>query len=269
MCDIDMGQAAWTPIGTESNPFVGIFDGNGYCIKNIRIATSPSHSGLFGFNGGTIKNLGIENLTVLNYAEKSGGLAGENYGDISNCYVTGKISSTAYVSHVGGLAGRNHGTISNCYAVCEITSTATSGSAAIAGGLVGENDGNISNCYASVKIESSSPDYSAYAGGIVGLNSKPISNCFATGKISVTVSSKANARAGGIVGWTNNENVVNCWYGGMRFTVKKGSYSSEPTNIYGAETDVETLQTTTFQKETLGWDSNIWSFVKGQYPTLK
>ena len=37
MCDIDMGQADWTPIGTEYTPFSGVFDGNGYCIKNIRM----------------------------------------------------------------------------------------------------------------------------------------------------------------------------------------------------------------------------------------
>ena len=273
MCDIDMGQADWTPIGTEYTPFSGVFDGNGYCIKNIRIAKSWSYSGIFGVNEGTVKNLGVENLTVLNSSTKSGGLVGENSGIVNNCYVSGTVSSSGYISNVGGLVGVNLGEISNCFALCDVSVTATSNSAGFAGGLVGENSGHISNCYASGNIKATSEEYAAYGGGLVGhqdwyTNSEAtITKCFATGKVQVTA--KKSAWAGGIIGWTNGD-IVNCWYADMNFTVKEGySTSYEPTNIHGAETTASTLKTINFQMQTLGWNTTVWNLVDGQLPTLK
>lgn len=276
MCDIDMGHAEWVQIGTENNPFVGDFNGNGYCIKNMRIASTPAYSscsGIFGYNDGTIRNLGIENLTVLNYATESGGLVAVNNGTVSGCYVTGKVSSTGYIINVGGLAGVNNGTINNCYALCDVSATATSNSSGFAGGLVGENSGKISNCYASGKIKANSEEYAAYGGCLVGHqdlytnDNATITNCFATGDVQVTA--KKSTWAGGIVGWTNGS-ADNCWYGGVKFTVKKGyTTTREPTNIYGADISAATLKTVDFQKQTLGWSTSIWNFVEGSYPTLK
>ena len=262
MCDIDMIQTNWTSIGTISQPFTGIFDGNGYCVKNIRI----SSSGFFDVNEGEIKNLGLENLTIISNGDV-GGLVRKNQGTISKCYVTGKITTTSYICRAGGLVGENIGTISNCYALCDVTATATENSLCAVGGLVGFSSGEINNCYASGKIKGTSEKWVANVGCLVGETSSVITNCFATGTVSS--SAKEYSRSGGIIG-VGNWKGTNCWYGGIKFTVKKGSsYTYEPTNVYGAEINVETLKTVKFQKETLGWSSDIWNFVEGQYPTLK
>ena len=58
--DIDLGGAEWTPIGTSSSPFTGEFNGNGYTVSNFKITTGRAYVGLFGYNEGVIKNLGVE-----------------------------------------------------------------------------------------------------------------------------------------------------------------------------------------------------------------
>ena len=60
--DIDMaGVTDWLPIGTDSSPFTGTFDGCGFSIKNVAFATDAaaySSAGLFGVvKGGSVKNL--------------------------------------------------------------------------------------------------------------------------------------------------------------------------------------------------------------------
>ena len=271
MCDIDMGYAEWKPIGTESTPFTGTFNGNGYSIKNIRIAKGYTTTGFFAYNNGVIENLGIENITMKNGASEMGGLVAVNNGTISNCFVTGDISSSSYLLSVGGMVGVNNGTITNCYALCNVSASATSNASSYAGGLVGENRSKISNCYASGEVKASSAEYAAYAGGLVGIQDvmfydATITNCFAAGKVDVNA--KKSTDAGGIVGWTNGS-ADNCWHA-VDFKVKQGYDTTyEPTNIHGVETTLSTLKTTSFQKDTLKWSSNIWSFQEGYLPTLK
>lgn len=38
--DIDLGGEEWTPIGTQSHQFQGIFNGNGHTISNLKINSS-------------------------------------------------------------------------------------------------------------------------------------------------------------------------------------------------------------------------------------
>ncbi|MFV7791758.1 GLUG motif-containing protein, partial [Aliarcobacter lanthieri] len=65
-------------------------------------------------NSATIKNIGLENLSITGQS-KVGGLVGDNtYGTISNSYASGTVSGNNYV---GGLVGDNvYGKISNSYA---------------------------------------------------------------------------------------------------------------------------------------------------------
>ncbi len=54
-CDLDMGgqdSSLWTPIGTSTYPFEGVFYGNGFAISNVTIdqsSCSDSYAGLFGY----------------------------------------------------------------------------------------------------------------------------------------------------------------------------------------------------------------------------
>ena len=68
--NLDLGTIPnWTPIGTSSNPFEGIFDGDSHIIYNLTIDTDVRYCGLFGYvSGGAIKNLGLENVKVTSTA---------------------------------------------------------------------------------------------------------------------------------------------------------------------------------------------------------
>ena len=52
----------WTPIGNQSQKYIGTFDGNGHKISGLYIDSTSNNQGLFGFvdKGGNIKNLGID-----------------------------------------------------------------------------------------------------------------------------------------------------------------------------------------------------------------
>jgi uncharacterized protein (TIGR02145 family) len=145
------GYASWKPIGiSTANSFKGVFDGNGKIISGLAISASTNFQGLFGYIvGGTVKNLGVENIFInaSGSGRYLGGIAGriDNSSTISNCYTTGRISGNA--NDVGGLVGRAEigNLIENSY------STAAVSGANDVGGLVGSiiNSGNnITNCAA-------------------------------------------------------------------------------------------------------------------------
>lgn len=116
MNDIDLGNEQWEPIDV---PVSGIFDGNGYSIKNMTIASSNAFSykeiGLFKMYEGIVENLNMENVTIAvpGYTEGATSLSGKGgvgaftgfmgSGTFKNCSVSGNISSG--VDNVGGLAG--------------------------------------------------------------------------------------------------------------------------------------------------------------------
>lgn len=133
--DIDLSYyqsgEGWTPIGeNDTKPFKGIFDGNGNVITGLCINRSgASDQGLFGYmNGGTVKNLGVINVSISG-GVYTGGITGRMYNNsiVENCYVTGSISGTSNTEsadrYVGGLAGFvSASTIEKCYIVCDVSS---------------------------------------------------------------------------------------------------------------------------------------------------
>ena len=189
MNDIDLTNHTWTPIGVTAmgesvtDGYTGTFDGQGHVISNITFAapTSAMAAGIFGTvqSGGTVKNLGVENLTFDNndYDHRAAGIAGQLLADstISDCYV---INSTVKASSrvVGGIVGMNRGTVKNCY-TCNMT-------------LAGYNNrfGGISGDYSGGKLENCYTDYSALASSEAGTTT----NCeagvsaerFASGEIA-------------------------------------------------------------------------------------
>ncbi|MCT7535790.1 filamentous hemagglutinin N-terminal domain-containing protein [Aliarcobacter cryaerophilus] len=161
----------WNPIGDFSNKFTGTFDGLGFTISNLYInRPNQDYVGLFGYtNNATIKNIGLENLSIGG-KDFVGGLVGlNNNGTISNSYALGSVGSGATGSIVGGLVGFNNGTIENSYATGNVT-----GQIGV-GGLVGYNyNGTISNSYASGTVTGQNN-----VGGLVGNNyNGTISNSF-------------------------------------------------------------------------------------------
>lgn len=76
--------------------------------------------------------------TISATSGRAGGIIGDNYGDVINCYNTGNISGDYYI---GGIAGANDSTISNCYNTGKISGNEQ------ACGIVGANFITIENSY--------------------------------------------------------------------------------------------------------------------------
>lgn len=63
--NIDLNSVVISPIGTQNSPFQGEFDGQGYDISNLTIASGQNHQGLFGYvSGGVIENVDLVNVDV-------------------------------------------------------------------------------------------------------------------------------------------------------------------------------------------------------------
>jgi hypothetical protein len=96
----------WTPIGDESDPFKGIFDGNGYVIYNFElIAPTVDNIGFFGVvDNATILDLNFENATVIG-SNSVGVLAGKTIQ--TNVSEIGIYNSavTAVNDNAGGVVG--------------------------------------------------------------------------------------------------------------------------------------------------------------------
>lgn len=185
----------WTAIGTNSHSFASSFDGNGYKISNLKISGTQDEQGLFSHlsNGGTIKNVSLENVDVSG-GNDVGALVGvTNSGSINNCNASGSVTGTGY--RVGGLIGYYvffPTNLQNCYANVDVKGNEN------VGGLVGaaSANGTIKKCFATGNVTGSADK----VGGLVGIayQNCNIENCYATGKISGTGS------VGGLVGYGEN-----------------------------------------------------------------
>ena len=226
------GDAGWLPIGTNTAPFTGKFNGAGYKITGLWIERlDNSYVGLFG----CIRNAVIENLGVeLDAAGIIGGgdtgalvgrqtaIASGSSSTIKNCYATGNVAGAMNTNYnVGGLVGQQYLTIigfdsfllttyiQNCYATGNVMTLGSGNTSA--GGLVGKQYSNgggnrnyIQNCYATGNVY-------AYAsgGGIVGVQNADSSNgnaveyCYSTGIVY------GGFNSGGIVGLQQNYLVGN------------------------------------------------------------
>ena len=164
--DIDMGDWSWTPLGSE--PFEGSFDGGGHTIRiNISGATD-NYQGLFAriAEGGKVHNLHVSGNINCSNSRLVGGIAGENNGTISNCWVSADVRSdwsnswSVLGAKVGGIAGENNGTVEYC---C-MTGNVTNNDAGV-GGLVGDNsDGTINHSTFYGSLSSTHTQYNAFVG---------------------------------------------------------------------------------------------------------
>ena len=89
----------------------------GAAISNSYVSGTVSGSsyvgGLVGYSkGGSISNSYSSASVTASSGYGAGGLAGGNYGSISQSYATGKVNGSSYV---GGLVGLNYGTVANSY----------------------------------------------------------------------------------------------------------------------------------------------------------
>jgi len=219
MADITLGTGfvplGWIEEGTgnqwqsDTIPFTGTFNGNGFKIINGSISAPDDFIGLFASNAGTIRRLGLENISMT-AGGFSGLLVGWNEGTIEDCYVKGSISA-GNVPSTGGLAGRNYGTIQRCWAIVDITKSSSN---RWTGGLVGGNGGaggvagaggpgTIIECCAVGDI--SNTGNASGTGGLCGGSEGTVIDSFARGDVT------SGGNCGGLIGRAANSNTVNTY----------------------------------------------------------
>lgn len=201
------GVQSWTPIGDYDEEWVeytGTFDGNEKTIRGIYIKDGEAYyQGLFGYinDNGKVTSLGVEN-SYISANDYVGGVAGNNDGNIQDCYNAGNVNVSDEDGYVGGMTGDNDGSIQDCYNTGTISAI---GEYAFAGGIAGDNDGTIQNSYNTGTISVSGEE--SWAGGIAGENDDIIQNCYNTGAISVNGN---DSYVGGVVGY-NDDTIQNCY----------------------------------------------------------
>jgi len=129
------------PIGSDTNPFTGLYNGNGYKIKYLHInkeeySEYEDYIGFISYNSGTIKNLGLENVQISG-TSYIGGICGYNDGGlIERVYVSGKINGLE--DYIGGICGYT----TNNEIINAINNAEISGGNYV-GGLIGYNENTI------------------------------------------------------------------------------------------------------------------------------
>ena len=247
--DIDLAElqtsraiaSNWTPLGTEDIPFEGVFNGNGYAIKNFNyVADEPVYFvGLIGCaQNATVKNLTVENATVefASEAEGVGGTIGVVVGGLygtstlENITVKGDVKVVGELDkkgagRIGAVVGGNQGT--NNVTVKNVRVEANAGSFVkgnnAIGGISGQLQGTATfvNCYSNIEVIAGQ----YFAGGIEGLTAaaSTFTNCQSAGNVSVVAGRAGNAndlyRVGAITGgWADGKGktlvLTNCSYTG-------------------------------------------------------
>lgn len=209
----------WEHIGSKTNAFTGVFDGNGKTISKLKINShdaSEVYTGLFGYNCGDISGISLVNMEInaetTNLPNESkayvGGVAGYSSGKISNCVCSGSITTKSFYSHTGGIVGYlESGSITNCHNTANVTG---SKSYSDVGGIVGYSKEYITDCSNTGNVEALTT-YSN-AGGIVAYqNGGYIKKCYNLGSVSAVDSHHLGMYAGGITGYDWEGEIVDCF----------------------------------------------------------
>ncbi|WP_073077769.1 S-layer homology domain-containing protein [Sporobacter termitidis] len=164
--DIALTQP-WTPIGTESHPFRGVFEGGVHTVSGMNVQydtldTNTRYLGLFGYVNAAV----IQNLTV------SGAV---NAGD------TAKNDTTFTYPFAGGLVGY---AIAGTQIVSCVNGADVSVPVGTAGGIAGYFGGQMSGCVNSGSVTIRKNNIQA-VGGIAGYFSGIMAQCGNYGDVTV------------------------------------------------------------------------------------
>lgn len=205
--NLDMGNVAFTPIGSDARRFAGSFDGAYHTIDNLLVSQTTDYAGLFGCldTGAAVRRLTVRgSISGRGYV---GAIAGQaDSATIEACANYATVTGTS--RNVGGIVGRlngksaarstvlrcaNFGTISNgtnnfsagivgtayyttlseCYNVGSATGNRV-------GGILGQTDSNttVTSCYNAGAITLAAAGNYNYAGSLIGQNGGSVSNCY-------------------------------------------------------------------------------------------
>ena len=213
----------WTPIGTESQPYTGTFDGGNHTITGLKIDQSGTDNvGLIGRlgSGGKVQDVTLTEVNVTG-GTYVGGIAGQTDGTVENCSVNGTVTGQ---NQTGGIVGRNFSTISDCSAEGTVTgNTNVGGISGLCvpnydtgtGSLIGST---IESCHSTAAVSGISS-----VGGVVGNlgNGCSLMACYSTGNVTATIT-YGHANVGGVVGINGQGTVTACYHATGEITSSVG-----------------------------------------------
>lgn len=276
----------WTPVGTDTNPFTGSFDGKGHTITGLKINNADNdYMGFFGFaKGATITDVAIIGADVKGH-NKVGILAGRICDGTTVSYV----ATTGYVygrDHVGGVVGDMGETGSGTNTITECMSTACVYTYQTqVGGICGWAKGTnnlTNNLFAGSTYCNGFGDN----GGILGMAEDGKTTI--VGNVSVPYR-MVGSNSGYPLSYDGR--YTHCIFGGRLNANSNveltGNYRLSSTEIYdyvtgalkdqsnldktynGIAKDAADLQDADFYTYELGWDESKWNIGAGWYPVLK
>ena len=184
----------WQPVGSTTEPFKGILDGNNKTISGFSITRSSSdYVGLFAaVSGATIKNLTLNgNISGKAYV---GSLFGSGSATVNNYTFTGTVTGSG--DYTGGVGGQQTTASTN------LTVNATVRGASYTGGIYGKGVGITTATFTGSVTSSGS-----YVGGLEGTGSGTLSSCIVNGPVKSTYSSATYV--GGLIGHASSTITVN------------------------------------------------------------
>ncbi|MFB0524961.1 MAG: GLUG motif-containing protein, partial [Phycisphaerae bacterium] len=162
----------------QGTPFTGVFDGSGHTISFLTIV-GKDYLGLFGqlASGAVVRDLGVVDVNITGSGNDVGAIVGCNGtsdkggGIVTNCYSMGAVIGS---ERIGGLVGNNWGAVTQCYSTSEVNCRGYGP----VGGLVGNNGGFLNYCYSTSAV---SGHYDI--GGLVGSNTALVTLCYSAGTV--------------------------------------------------------------------------------------
>ena len=200
--DIDLSQAisgdAWnSTIGTNSVPYKGTFDGQGYTISNITYTATGQYNGLFGklSTGAVVKNFTAEGTMTVSTGVTGRAVALIAAAGDGNVLIQNINSKMNYNNQ---LAGAQVG--------------------GILGGALNGNATTVDRCTYSGKLDGNDAGGSGNYGGLVGYANNNaacylnVTNSLFDGELVNTAATPGNCTFGGVIGYSNGANVAvkNC-----------------------------------------------------------
>ncbi|MCL2225058.1 MAG: metallophosphoesterase [Defluviitaleaceae bacterium] len=244
--------------------FRGSFNGNGHLIINF----TSSSGGLFATNSGEIRDVGIQNATVITALTSSGVgvLVNTNAGTISRVFTSGIVRGG---ERVGGIAGihQGNGLIEDSYSLVNVYATNQRNN----GGIIGhaENTSRVERTYATGDVIISTSVVNAnrvHAGGIAGylFGGNTVRDSFALNR-RVQAHNVAHPVIGFVIGFAHANLYNNFAYEGMVAGNPTVNVQRDPRWDGIPKTLEQTRMQSTFentpQNGGLGWDfDTVWQW---------
>lgn len=262
--DFDLNSKTWTPIGTSTYKFAGVYDGGEKYISNLK----TSQYGLFGITENVkVKNISFQGTYNSSSAPVSAPLIGTAQGttEIVNCHNLATITGAC----AGLIASATGTSISLQKCSNQSNIIISSGTAySYVGGLIAQigttdfvvdacfNIGNISTTTSGYKQPD--PNYAdsysyAYSGGLLGsvtsTGNKIISRCFNRANVKASITAKysysqqdyllsRNPYAGGFVGIGSGIRIISCYSKGTVESVSTGTNRGGASGFVNGTTEI-------------------------------